>query len=404
MRSRFAPAAERVGGRGAEGWAVHAMARQAERRGEDVVVLSVGDPEFETPRPIADRAVAAIRDGDTHYSDIAGRPWLRAAVAAHVGRLTGTAHYGPANVIVAAGTQNALFNASLCLLGEGDEVIVPDPAYLTYEATLRVGGATLVPVALDVESGFRLDPGAIADAVTPETKAIMINSPANPTGMVASVEEIADIADIARSADLWVISDEVYAQLVFDGTEHHSIAAQPDMIDRTVVVGGLSKSHAMTGWRIGWAVGPEDLVTVMNRLGLAMHYGLPGFVQEAALAALEGNEAEVDPAVDDMIESYARRRDLTLRLLADVPGVEVLRPDAGMFVLADIRGTGLTSGEFSLRLFEAEKVSVLDAGNFGPEGDGWVRLSFTVDDDRLTEGLHRIARFSHHLTTTAITP
>lgn len=384
----FSALVERVGGKGSEGWAVHSAARQAEARGEDVVVLSVGDPDFATPEGVVDRAIEVLDEGDTHYSDIEGRTQLRSAIADYVGRLTGVG-YEAGNVIVSAGTQNALFNASLCLLGPGDEVIVPDPAYLTYEASLRVGGATLVPVPLT--DRFRLDPPAIGAAVTSRTKAIIVNSPANPTGVVASRGELAAIAEIAVANDLWVISDEVYAELVFGEDRHYSIAAAPGMAARTVVVGALSKSHAMTGWRIGWAVGPSDLVRHMATVALCMNYGLPGFIQEAATVAIEKHAADVD----EMREIYRRRRDLTAFMLAEAPGLDLLIPEAGMFVLADVRGTGLTSQQFSQLLFDEQRVSVLDAGNFGSRADGWVRISFTIEDVRLAEGCRRIIDFCH---------
>ena len=352
------------------------------------MVLSVGDPDFATPEGVVDRAIEVLDEGDTHYSDIAGRPHLRSAIADYVGRLAGVV-YEPANVMVSAGTQNALFNASLCLLGPGDEVIVPDPAYLTYEASLRVGGATLVPVPLTDD--FRVDPQAVAAAVTGQTRAVIVNSPANPTGVVASRDELRAIAELAVANDLWVVSDEVYAELVFGRERHHSIAAEPGMAERTVVVGALSKSHAMTGWRIGWAVGPTELVRHMATVALCMNYGLPGFIQEAATVAIEKH----GPDVDDMREIYRRRRDLTTFMLADAPGLELLVPEAGMFVLADVRGTGLSSREFSELLFDEQRVSVLDAGNFGSRADGWVRISFTVDDVRLAEGCRRIADFCH---------
>lgn len=390
----FSPLVERVAGKGAEGWAVHTAAVKAAANGEDVVFLSVGDPDFATPDGIVDRAIEALDAGDTHYTPVAGRRPLRESIAGYVSRLTGV-EYTAANVTAAAGTQNALFSSSLCLLTEGDEVIVPDPAYLTYEASLRVAGATLVPVGLT--ASFRLDPDAIAGAVTPRTKAIMVNSPANPTGVVASVDELAGVAAIAIEHDLWVISDEVYAELIFtnagDGptTQHHSIAAHPGMAERTVVLGALSKSHAMTGWRLGWSVGPPALMQHISTLTLAMNYGLPGFIQEAAVVAIEQHAADVV----SMREIYRRRRDLTTFMLAEAPGIELLVPEAGMFVAADVRGTGLTSAQFSQLLFDEQRVSVLDAANFGDGGDGWVRIAFTIDDVRLAEGCRRIVDFCH---------
>ncbi len=390
----FSPLVVQIGGKGSEGWAVHTAATKAAAAGEDIVFLSVGDPDFDTPEAVVDRAIEALDSGDTHYTQVAGRPALRTAMASYVSRLTGV-HYRSDNVTATAGTQNALFSASLCLLAAGDEVIIPDPAYLTYEASLRICGATLVPV--DLTNQFRLDPDKIAAAVTSQTRAIVVNSPANPTGVVASPEELAAVAAIAIEHDLWVISDEVYAELVFGNSDtgpashHHSIAAQPGMAERTVVLGALSKSHAMTGWRLGWAVGPANLMLHMENLMLAMNYGLPGFIQEAGVVAIEHHAADVA----NMREIYQRRRDLTTFMLADAPGIELLAPEGGMFVLADVRGTGFTSAEFSQVLFDEQRVSVLDAANFGDRGNGWVRISFTIDDVRLAEGCRRIVDFCH---------
>lgn len=392
----FSPLVHQVGGKGSEGWQVHTQATKAAAAGEDVVFLSVGDPDFSTPAGITERAIDALDAGDTHYTQVAGRPALRVAIASYVSRLTGV-DYTRDNVTATAGTQGALFGASLCLLDRGDEVIIPDPAYLTYEASLRICGATLVPV--DLTDTFRLDPATIRKAITPRTKAIMVNSPANPTGVVATQDELAAIATIAIEHDLWVISDEVYSELVFGEpdpstgplTTHHSIAAQPGMAERTVVLGALSKSHAMTGWRLGWALGPADLMLHMENLMLAMNYGLPGFIQEAGIVAIEKHAADVV----SMREIYRRRRDLTTFMLADAPGLELLVPEGGMFVLADVRGTGLTSADFSQTLFDEQRVSVLDAANFGDRGDGWVRISFTIDDVRLAEGCRRIVDFCH---------
>lgn len=392
----YSPLVVQVGGKGSEGWQVHTQATKAAAAGEDVVFLSVGDPDFSTPDGITDRAIEALDGGDTHYTQVAGRPALRIAVASYVSRLTGV-EYTRDNVTATAGTQNALFSASLCLLTAGDEVIIPDPAYLTYEASLRICGATLVPV--DLTEAFRLDPATIAAAITPRTKAIMVNSPANPTGVVATQEELAAIAEMAIEHDLWVISDEVYAELVFSEldvsteplTVHHSIAALPGMAERTVVLGALSKSHAMTGWRLGWAVGPAELMLHMENLMLSMNYGLPGFIQEAGVVAIENHAADVV----SMREIYRRRRDLTTFMLDDAPGLELLVPEGGMFVLADVRGTGFTSAQFSQTLFDEQRVSVLDAANFGDRGDGWVRISFTIDDVRLAEGCRRIVDFCH---------
>ncbi|WP_448204635.1 pyridoxal phosphate-dependent aminotransferase [Azospirillum sp. sgz302134] len=381
---RFSSLTDRIRGDRTAAWDIHFAAWAALARGEDVIVLSVGDPDFDTPEPVRDAAIAALMAGDTHYTPIAGRPELRAALARDHARRTGMAVEAE-NVIVTAGAQNGLFNATQCLVEAGDEVLVPEPMYLTYEACIRASGATLVPVAPDAAT-LRLDPKALAAAVTPRTRAIFLATPANPTGIVMSVEELEAAAELARRHDLWVVTDEVYASLTFD-RPHVSIASLPGMAERTVTINSLSKSHAMTGWRAGWVVGPAPLVGHMATLALCMLYGLPGFIQQAALTAIEQGEA----AVAAMREGYRRRRDIALEWLADIPGLRCLKPEAGMFMLVDVTGTGLPTMEFAWRLFRETGVSVLDAGAFGPAAAGCVRLSFAVSEEQLAEACKRIA-------------
>ncbi len=385
---RYSTFTGRIGGDGAEAWAIHFEAQEAAARGEDVIVLSVGDPDFATPAPIVRRAVAALESGDTHYAETAGRADLRAALATRHAALTGT-RCDAGNVMVFAGAQNALFAASLCLLDAGDAAVALDPMYVTYEATIRASGADLVRVPQQAATGFRPDPAAIEAAITPRTRAILLTNPNNPTGVTLTETELAGIAGIATRHDLWIIADEVYAGLVYE-RGHTAIAGLPGMAERTVTIGSLSKSHAMTGWRIGWAIGPEALIGHFSRLGLAMLYGLPGFCQQAALTALEIEE-ETTAA---MRAIYRRRRDLVCDRLAAAPGLRLLCPEAGMFVMADVRGTGLSSGEFAARLFRETGVSVLDGAAFGESARGWVRLSFTIDDARLAEACARISAFA----------
>jgi arginine:pyruvate transaminase len=383
---KYSNLVERLQGRRTTAWEIHHAALQAAARGEDVIVLSVGDPDFGTPTPIVERAVAALREGDTHFTAIAGREPLRAAIAREHALQSGRA-VGVQNVILSAGAQNGLFASSLCLCEAGDEVLVPEPMYLTYEAAIRASGATLVPVPVDAASGFHLDCDALEAAVTPRTRAIFFATPCNPTGAVMPREHLERIAQLARRHDLWVLSDEVYADLTFE-REHVSIAALDGMAERTVTLGSLSKSHAMPGWRIGWVIAPETMITHLGRLTLCMLYGLPGFIQEAALTALD-NRAQI---VAQMREIY-RRRDIVYGRLAKVPGVKCLLPEAGMFMMIDIRATGLDTQAFTWQLFEAQKVSVLDASAFGETANGYVRLGFVVDEPRLVEACERIAAF-----------
>jgi polar amino acid transport system ATP-binding protein/arginine:pyruvate transaminase len=387
---RYSSRVERLYNAAASGWDVHFEAWEAQARGDDVLVLSVGDPNFDTPVAITDACVASLRAGDTHYNAIRGQSELRAAVASDFGLRTGL-ELAAGNVVMCAGTQNALLAASMCLLDTGDEVIGLEPMYLTYEATLTLGGADLVRVAQSADSGFRPDMKAIEAAVTDRTRALVITTPNNPSGVTLRNDELEAIAAIAITHDLWVIADEVYGDIVFEGT-HNSIAGLPGMVERTVTVSSLSKSHAMTGWRVGWAVGPTDLMEHLAALQINVNYGLPAFVQAAALTALTEHRDAFIP----MKETYRRRRDLCTEILKSASSLRVLTPDAGMYLMVDVSAVSGTSASFVRSLYEATGVSVLDAGAFGSSSEGWVRLSFTISDDDLAEACRRIVRFVDH--------
>jgi len=384
---KYSSRVEGLQGRRTSAWEIHRVAQQAAANGDDVIVLSVGDPDFATPAPIVERAIDALRGGDTHYSAVSGRDPLRAAIAEEQARMTGCT-VSAANVILTAGAQNGVFATSLCLLEAGDEVIVPEPMYLTYEACVRAAGATLVPVPVDPARAFHLDCDALERAVTPRTKAIFFATPCNPTGVVMPRADLERIARLACEHDLWVLSDEVYADLTFE-REHVSIMSLPGMAERTVTLGSLSKSHAMAGWRVGWAIGPTQLIEHMGRLALAMLYGLPGFIQQAALTALQ----EKSRIVAQMRDIYRRRRDVVFERLSRVPRLRCLLPEAGMFMMVDVSGTGLDTVDFTWQLFRAQGVSVLDASAFGETANGFVRLGFVVDEARLAEACERIAAF-----------
>jgi len=388
---KFSSLVQRISGDSVDAWQIHSAALQAQDRGEDVIVLSVGDPDFATPEPICEAAITALRAGDTHYTAIVGREPLRHAIAQQHVERCGQA-VSAEQVVVTCGAQNALFIAALCLCEEGDEVLVPEPMYLTYEASIRAGGAKLIPVPVIVDCGFRIDMTAMRAALTPNTRAIFLATPCNPTGVVMQLSELQAIAEIAIAHNLWVVSDEVYADLTFEQA-HISIAALPSMAERTVTVSSLSKSHAMAGWRLGWAVAPLALVEHMSNLMLCMLYGMPGFVQEAALQAIVMRDSVV-PAMRD---EYRRRRDIAYRLLSVVPGLRCHLPQAGMFMLIDIRQTGLSTNDFAWGLFRQTGVSVLDAQAFGATARGFLRLGFVVNEARLTLACQRIAHYVNAL-------
>ncbi|MFO1172192.1 MAG: aminotransferase class I/II-fold pyridoxal phosphate-dependent enzyme [Hyphomicrobiaceae bacterium] len=388
---RYAQLVDRIAGEATDAWDLHFVAGQAKGRGEDVIVLTIGDPDFATPSAFTEAGIAALRSGDTHYGDMDGRQKLRAAIARRFNRHAGV-HVHAENVVVTAGAQNALYGVARCIVQEGDEVIALDPTYLTYDAVIRGTGARLVQSPQPPSQNFRVDLAALEGRVTPRTRAIFFASPNNPTGTVLGREEVEGIARIAKVHDLWVVADEVYADLCFE-RPHVSIASLPGMIERTVTISSLSKSHAMTGWRSGWAIGPTELARHLTNLAIAMTYGLPGFIQEAAYTAITEGDAEVER----MREIYRRRRDLMLAALNGAPGIRCLKPEAGMFMMIDVSATGLTAKDFAWKLYETTGVAVLDASPFGPSANGFLRVSFTLAEAELEEAARRIRRFAESL-------
>jgi len=378
---------QRIAGEGASAWNIHFRAKAREARGDDVIILSVGDPDFDTPAPIVEAAVASLRGGATHYAEVQGKRALRERIAdfhrEHGGHAASTAD----NVAVLAGAQCGLYAAMQCLVDPGDEVIVPEPAYVTYEAAIQATGATPVWVPLPAAEDFQPRMTDLEAAITPRTRAMLINSPHNPTGQCLDDTRWQAIADLCRRYDLWLIVDAVYADLIFDG-KHSSPDALTGMRQRTVVISSLSKSHAMTGWRLGWVIGPQDLMTHLVNLALCMLYGSPPFIQDAAIAAL----SEPPQALAGMRDVYRQRRDSVLEALADSELVTALSPAAGMFMMIDIRASGLSANAFANRLLDDHDVSVLAGDAFGASAGGFVRLSLTVEAERLREACRRIER------------
>ena len=386
---KFSQLVTRIAGDGADAWRTHYAAQAAQERGEDVIILSVGDPALSTPQAVVDRAVAALRAEDTHYTGARGRDTLRRAIAELHARRSGQT-VGEDEVVVTAGAQNALLTAAMCLAGEGDEVLTFDPFYATYPGTLKCSGARLVTVPLRAANGFRLDPADLESALTPRSRALFFANPGNPTGIILSAAELQAIGEIARRHDLWIVADEVYAGLAPGG---HVPGLATTMPERVVTLGSLSKTHAMCGWRAGWMVGPKALMDHAENLLIGMLYGLPGFIQEAALAALDISD-ESERKTRDYCSARAA---LMLKHLQDIPGTTVLAPQAGMFLLLDIRGSGLDSTAFTERLFRTQGVSVMDGGAFGEQTRGFVRLSYAIDEAPIIEACRRIRQFCEGL-------
>ena len=382
---QYSPLVKRIAGDGADAWLIHYAARAAHERGEDVILLSVGDPDLDTPAPVLERAIERLRAGDTHYTPATGRQHLREAIAASHRARTGQP-VDAANVIFLAGAQNALFVTSLCIAAPGDEVIALEPLYPSYPATLEISGARMVRVAAPAAQGFRVDLAALEAAITPRTRALFFATPNNPSGVILSDADLAVIGELARRHSLWVVADEVYAGLAPGGRVPSLAAELPEQV---VTISSLSKSHSMPGWRAGWLVGPPQLVIHAEAMAQCMLFGLPGFVQEAAVTALSVS----DDAESRIREYCAVRRNLLVAELAGTRGLKCYIPDAGMFLLIDVRDTGLSGYDFMCELYRAERVSVLDGGAFGKGTSGFVRVCFATDEARLRQAAVRIRRF-----------
>ena len=386
---RYSGTIARLENEGSRAWDIHARALEEHRRGRDVILLSIGDPDFPTPPGIVDALVESVSRGDTHYGDVDGAGELRRAIAERHTSDTGT-DVTWENVTVTPGAQGALFGAIMCLAQSGDEVVVPQPCYVTYDSVVQASGATLVSIPLRPERAFHLDPDDVAAAITPRTRAVLINTPHNPTGAALGRDELEGLAHLCRTHDLWLVSDEVYSRTLFDGRRHVSPSSLPDMASRCVVINSLSKSHAMTGWRVGWTVAPVAFARHMYNLSLAIHYGLPTFIQTAAIEAVRGEYQEVG----QMTRCYQRRLDVMCESLAASGNLAVVRPQGACFLMIDVRPTGLSSMDFSWKLLEEAGVAVLACESFGPSAAGFVRLSLTASDDDLRRAGARIAGFA----------
>ncbi len=384
---KYASLTERTAGDSADAWSVHGRAAERKRRGEDVILLSIGDPDFETPHPIVARALESLRQGRTHYTPAAGIMALREVVARYHTRTTGQP-VDSDNVMIVPGAQCGLFCAAMCVVEHGDEILVPEPMYVTYEGVAGATGANLVPVPLRPENEFHLDPSDLERAIGPRSRALLINTPHNPTGTVMRRETLEAIAELAQAHDLWVIADEVYRDVTFEVPPLSPASVEP-LEQRCATVFSLSKAFAMTGWRLGWVVAPRELAGHIERLLACMLYGSPPFIQDAAIEAL----ASERPEVGEMRNEYRARRDLVCARLTQVPRIACHRPEAGMYIMIDVRGTGLSGKDFANALLDHGGVSLLPGEGFGPSGAGHVRLGLCAPRDTLREACLRIERF-----------
>ena len=374
-------------GGGSDGWDVYYKAKAMQADGTDIAMLTIGEHDVGTHHSILDAMHDAGLAGHVGYAMFNGNLNLRETVAARVTERTGVATT-PDNVLVVPGGQAGLFAAHHAACDEGDRALFIDPYYATYPGTIRGVGATPVPIAARPDRDFQPDPADIA-AQASGARSLLINSPNNPTGVVYGRDTLDGIARVAQDHDLWLISDEVYDTQVWEGA-HLSPRALPGMAERTMVIGSMSKSHAMTGSRIGWVIGPEDAITHMGNLSTHTTYGVAGFVQEAAVFALGlGENFEAGIAAP-----FRRRRDAVLAQVAGSRVVRAVPARGGMFVMLDIRATGLSGEDFALALLDERHVAVMPGESFGAAAAGHVRLGLTVADDRLKAAVAALLDFA----------
>ena len=369
---------------GKDGWEVHFAAMTRKQAGEDIIMLSVGDHDFDTPSETVEAAVKYVRGGYHHYTQLPGLPRLREAMAKLSTRCTGVAT-SAADILATPGGQAALFAAVQATLDPGQHAIVVAPYYATYPGTFRAAGADFTVVETRAEDSFQPDPAAIEKAIEPNTRAILINTPNNPTGAVYTRAHLEAIADICRRHDLWLLSDEVYWTIAHG--EHISPRSLPGMAERTLVINSMSKSHGMTGWRIGWLTGPEPLITQLISLNLVSTYGLPDFVSRAAIEALEN-----DWGVEEIARVYDTRRLAFLDAIRGINGITVRGSEGGMYVMLDIRAVEPDDEAFAWGLLNAEKVAVMPGSSFGDAASGCIRISLCQPEPLLHEAAARLRR------------
>jgi aspartate/methionine/tyrosine aminotransferase len=363
---------------------VLARAKALEAQGKDMIHLQIGEPDFDTPPHIVEAAVKALREGQTHYCPAPGIPQLREAAATYLSR-TRSITVDPARVLVTPGAKPFLFFGVLATCNPGDEVIYPNPGFPIYESVIRWAGATPVPLPLTEESGFAFSADDLAERLTPKTKLVILNSPANPTGGVVPREVNAEVAKLLADHHCYILTDEVYSEMVYDG-EHDSIASHGDLLDRTILLDGFSKTFAMTGWRLGYAAVPKELVEPLTRLFINCHSCTPPASQLAGVAALTGPMDEVRA----MIEEFRARRALVVAGLNDLPGVSCVEPKGAFYAFPNITETGLKARDLQNQLLEEAGVAMLAGTAFGEYGEGYMRVSYANSPENITTALGKM--------------
>lgn len=363
---------------------VLARARELESQGRHIIHLEIGEPDFDTPPHIVEAGIQALKEGYTHYGPSSGLPEVRQVIIDEVNSSRGL-NLGPHHVVVTPGAKPILFFTALAAIETGDEVIYPDPGFPIYESVISFVGGKAVPIPLRESNDFQIDIDELRRIITPKTRMIIINSPGNPTGGVLNHEQLRQIAELAVQHDLWVLSDEIYGRIVYDD-KHESITQFDGLIDRTIILDGLSKAYAMTGWRLGYGVMPNDLAFLVSRLMTNSNSCTASFSQRAIIAALQGTQEPTEK----MVEEFRSRRDMLVAELNSLPGFSCRSPRGAFYAFPNITGTGKKSRDLAERLLEDAGVAVLSGTAFGEHGEGFLRLSYANSPENLREGVRRI--------------
>jgi aminotransferase len=354
---------------------------------KDVISLGIGEPDFDTPNPVLEAGIQSLKRGETHYTSNSGNLDLRQELAAHLERLYGVVYDPVTEIVITVGVSEALYLAMTAILDPGEEVLIPTPCFVAYQAEVILAGGTPVEIPSRVQDQFQPNLEALAAAITPRTKAILLGYPNNPTGAVASRETLMEVLKIAEAHDLVVVSDEIYDQLVY-GVPHVCFASLPGARQRTLTLGGFSKDYAMTGWRIGYAAGPEDLLRGLLRIHQYTIMSAPTPAQAAALEALRSGQ----PYVEDMVSEYDRRRRLIVSGLNHL-GLPTFEPRGAFYAFPEVSVTGMDDETFSQKLLEEERVAVVPGSAFGSGGNGFVRCSYATAYEKIEQALTRMEHF-----------
>ena len=366
---------------------VLAKAQKLEAQGKKIIHLEIGEPDFETPVNIVNRGRQALLDGYTSYNPSPGYDDLRQVIASEIAKTRGIQTNGD-NVIVTPGGKPIMFFVIMALIEEGDEVLYPNPGFPIYESMINFCGGTAIPMRLHEDKEFNIDIEDVKRQITPNTKLLIVNSPNNPCGSIVGDRELEELSILAKKHDILVLSDEIYIRFLYEG-KHKSIASFPEMLDRTIILDGFSKTYAMTGWRIGYGLFPNNLVEPISRLVTNSVSCTASFTQQAAIEAITGPQN--DSA--QMVSEFQKRRSVVVDLLNNIPGIRCTNPKGAFYAFPNVEGTGMSSTEFANELLQEAGVAVLAGESFGQYGKGFIRISFANSTENLVEAMEKISSF-----------